>query len=155
MKEKEIADNLVKGTLDVFSTMIMMEVRPGDYCTGKTQNIDSKLTSMIGLGGDIKGMLAIHCTDSLAKGVTSSFLGMNVAELDEDVKDAIGEVANMVAGDIKISFSEHDQSIELAIPTTVIGTSFKMSGLFGATRIIIPFTTSFGEFWVELKYVEN
>ena len=37
---------------------------------------------------------------------SGTFLGMEVAELDDDVKDAIGEIANMIAGNLKIFFQE-------------------------------------------------
>ncbi len=149
--EKEI----VKATSEVFATMVMMEVTHHEPLKEKAGQIESNITSMLGLGGEIRGMVSVHCPEVVAKGITSSFLGMEVAELDEDVKDAIGEIANMVAGNLKIFFSSRSVEVELAIPTTVIGKSFKTHGLLGATRIIIPFECSMGKFWIELKYVVN
>ncbi len=81
-------------------------------------------------------------------------MGMEVKELDDDVKDAIGEIANMVAGSLKIFFQEHDLSIELAIPTTIVGKSFHTAGMSGATRVAVPFTMNGATFLVELKYVD-
>ena len=51
-------------------------------------------------------MVAVHCPGVTARNITSSFLGVDVEELDEDVKDAIGEITNMVAGNLKVSFAE-------------------------------------------------
>ena len=131
-----------------------MELDVGAPIEGPGGEVDSNLTSMLGLGKDIKGMLAVHCPASVAKDITGTFLGMEVTELDDDVKDAIGEIANMVAGNLKIFFQEHDMTIELAIPTTVVGKSFRTAGMSGAIRIAVPFTMNGATFLIELKYVD-
>jgi chemotaxis protein CheX len=143
---------LVQATSEVFATMIFMEVVPGEPVTGK-ETIDSNITSMIGLAGDLRGMLAVHCPERVAKAITGSMLGMDVEELDDDVKDAIGEIANMVAGGLKESLVTDGKSTELAIPTTAVGKAIRLSGLANAERLLVPFTTEAGVFGIELKYV--
>ncbi len=108
---------------------------------------------MIGLGKDIRGMLSVHCSAEVAKDITGLFLGMKVTELNEDVKDAIGEIANMVAGCLKIYFAGEGKDIELAIPTSIIGDSFHTSGMSGAHRIVAQFSLNRKLFMVELKYI--
>lgn len=148
----EFSKYISDATLEVFATMVFMDIEPGEP-SGDTLGVDSNLTSIIGLAGGLKGLLAIHCPGDVARGVTGAMLGMDVEELDEDVKDAIGEVANMIAGGIKVSLAEHDRDVELAIPTTVIGTSIRTSGLAGASKVIVPFSTPAGRFEIEFKYV--
>lgn len=148
-----IGDEIISGTQDVFSTMLMLDVTAEDVSEKSENVISSNLTSMIGLGGGIRGMLAIHCPAEVAKFITGSFLGMDVEELDEDVKDAIGEIANMVAGNLKISYAAAGVNVELAIPTSVIGNGFRICGASGSTRHNISFQLERGTFWVELLYV--
>ena len=150
-----ISEEIMKGTKDVFSTMLMVELECDFDGDSSKCDIQSNLTSMIGLGGGIRGMLAVHCPAVVAKAITSSFLGMDVEELDEDVKDAIGEIANMVAGNLKISYATADIQIELAIPTSIVGESFTISGIADAERVVLPLTMPEGTFWIELLYVVN
>lgn len=150
----DVGQAIIDGTQDVFSTMLMVELESGNPVEGQGGEIQSNVTSMLGLGKDIRGMLSVHCPADVAKNITGALLGMEVEELDEDVKDAIGEIANMVAGNLKISFQENDRDIELAIPTTVIGDSFRTSGMFGATRVAVPFTMNDATFLIELKYMD-
>jgi chemotaxis protein CheX len=150
-----IGDEIVTGTQDVFSTMLMVDLASQGIVENSTCDIESNLTSMIGLGGGIRGLLAVHCPASVAKAITSEFLGMDVEELDDDVKDAIGEIANMVAGNLKVSYAKIDINIELAIPTSVIGESFHVAGINAARRITVPFKMADDIFWVELMYVVN
>ncbi len=149
-----VGQAIIDGTKEVFSTMLMVELETGKIIDGSGGDVDSNLTSMLGLGKDIKGMLAVHCPAAVAKDITGTFLGVEVTELGDDVKDAIGEIANMVAGSLKIFFQEHDITIELAIPTTVVGRSFKTAGMSGAKRTAVPFIMNGTTFLIELKYID-
>lgn len=154
MKESfEFSREIISSTKEVFSTMVMLDI---DDLTTTEIDVDgntTRLTSMLGLGGGLRGILAFHCPKAVATGITSAFLGMDVLEIDEDVKDAVGEITNMVAGGLKVYLASKNINIELAIPTSVIGKSFKTSGLSGASQVIVPFSCDSGKFWVELKFV--
>ena len=149
--EKYITD----AALEVFATMIFIDISPGAVLSDKDDAVDSNLTSMIGLAGELRGVLAVHCSEKAAKGITGAMLGMEIEEMDEDVKDAIGEITNMVAGGLKTAWASDGIDVELAIPTTVIGKSIRTSGLAGGTRFIIPFNTPAGDFGIELKYIHS
>lgn len=145
--------SLIDATLEVFASMIFIDIAPEAHSDSEAVAIESNLSSLIGLAGDLKGILAIQCPADVAMGITGAMLGMEVMELGEDAKDAIGEIANMVAGGLKEALAASGKKIELAIPTTVIGTSFRTSGLTGATRVMIPFSSPLGRFGVELRFV--
>jgi chemotaxis protein CheX len=150
-----IGNEIITGTQDVFSTMLMVDLTSQAVVENSKCDIQSNLTSMIGLGGGIRGFLAVHCPASVAKAITSEFLGMDVDELDDDVKDAIGELANMVAGNLKVSYAKIDINIELALPASIVGESFHVGGINDARRIIVPFKMADDLLWVELMYVVN
>jgi len=59
----------------------------------------------------------------------------------------------MKAGNMKVAFGEHGKEIELAIPTTVVGDSFRTSGMSGAHRVAVHFTMNGEVFMIELKYI--
>jgi chemotaxis protein CheX len=139
----------------VFSTMLMVDLESEEIISNKRGEIESNLTSMIGLGGGLRGVLAIHCPASVAKAITAGFLGMDIVELDDDVKDAIGEIANMVAGNLKVSYAAIHLNIELAIPTTIVGDSFNVCSAAKAQRVIVPLKMNGERLWIELMYVLN
>lgn len=146
---------IIRCSKDVFSTMLMVELEVEDGAEQKKAEIQSNISSLIGLGGDVQGLLAVHCPLTVATAITSTFLGMDIEEIDDDVKDAIGEVANMVAGNLKRSFAAVDVKIDLAIPTSVVGDSFHVCGAAGSIRCIVPFGMGEQIFWVELMYIMN
>ncbi len=140
---------------DVFSTMLMIDLEDVQTAGGTEAAIQSNVTSMIGLGGGLRGMLAVHCPADVAKEITGALIGMEVEELGDDVKDAIGEIANMVVGNLKTSFAGVGVDVDLAIPTSVIGESFRICGLSGASRVVAEFAMPAGSLWIELLYILN
>ena len=151
--ELDLKNEISLGVKDVFSTMLMIDLE--DVRVGDEKALHSNVTSMIGLGGGLRGLLAVHCPAEVAMEITGALLGMEMDELGDDVKDAIGEIANMIAGNLKISFVDAGVDVELASPTSVIGKAFRVCGLSGANRVVVEFTMPTGPFWIELLYVLN
>lgn len=151
----KLREEIIAATQEIFSTMIMMEVGGLSNSQDSVFVNTSNISTMLGLGGEIRGLLAIHFPEDVAIGITSNFLGMAVDGLNDDVRDAIGEIVNMVAGNLKVFLTQNRVQTELAIPTTVIGDSYRTSGLAGAHKVEIPFICKPGSFVVELKYVLN
>ena len=148
---EELQQIIVKATKDVFDTMIPMELSPGAPAAEKVQAFRCHVSGILGFSGDIRGMLTIHCPNEVAIAITSSFLGMETGEINADVIDAIGELANMVTGGIKEAFTGQEKEIKLSIPTVVAGKSYNINNLADADWVIIPFTMDQGTFLVELK----
>lgn len=149
----ELEKYVIDATLEVFASMIFIDIVPEPPFGAPTAFIDPNLSSFIGLAGDLKGVLAVHCPSALALAITSAMLGMEVTELEEDAKDAIGEIVNMVAGGLKVALASVGRKIELALPSTVIGNSIRTSGLSGASRVMVPFVSPIGRFGVELRFI--
>ena len=101
----EIQDKMIDATKEIFSTMIMMEITLEEIQESHGPLTDA-ITAMIGLAGTHRGVLAVHFPYAVAMAITSSFLMMDVTEMNEDVHDAMGEIANMLGGNVKTILSE-------------------------------------------------
>ena len=147
----DLQKQIIDSTQSVFDTMLMLPMTPGISLSEKVYNFKDSISGMLGFAGDIQGMLTIHCPQEVAFAITGALLGMEVDEVDEDVKDTIGEMANMVLGGIKEGFLEHGIQINLAVPTILAGRSYRVSGMDDATWTTVPFHLDEGQFLVELK----
>jgi chemotaxis protein CheX len=149
----DFAQAIVEATTDVFNTMVMLEADPGPPATEKTTAFSDSISGILGFSGDIKGMLRINCPNQVAMAITGSLLGMEVEEIDNDVRDAIGEIANMIAGGLKIYFSRHGHNIELSIPTAIGGRAYTVHSLANAEWVAVPFALAAGVMLVEIQFV--
>jgi chemotaxis protein CheX len=131
--------------------MVMMDIMPGAPIQGEINPLQNTITGMIGLAGTHKGMLAIHLPELLAKKVTGNFLGMEVEEIDDDVQDAIGELANMLGGSIKGILSENGKDIKLSMPSTIFGKEYRFQSHYEGDSVVLPFAVEELEFLIELR----
>lgn len=56
---------------------------------------------MVGLAGALCGILTVSCNKKTAFDVAKCMLGPEIAESEEQVSDALGEVCNMIAGNFE------------------------------------------------------
>jgi chemotaxis protein CheX len=147
----DLQKSITDATTEIFETMIMLDISAGDPLKEKINNFKCSVSGVIGLAGSCKGILAIHLPDKVAMAITGSFLGMDVTEVDDDVTDAIGELANMVAGNIKMILDEAGNNVTVSIPSCVHGDEYTMDTVSDSERVVIPFDIESGQFLVELQ----
>lgn len=145
----EIQDKMIEATKEIFTTMIMMEITLEETQESHGPLTDN-ITAMIGLAGTHKGVLAVHFPYAVALAITSSFLMMDVTEINDDVHDAMGEIANMLGGNVKTILSEKGRDIDLSMPSTISGSEYSFQSDKDVDRVIIKFGTEKGAFLVEL-----
>ncbi len=148
------ADEIAKATCEIFSSMVMLEVTPKEATKRTDPAFENSITGMVGLAGTVKGNLSIHLPAQVATAVTTAFLGMDVAEIDEDVCDAIGELANMLAGAVKTVLDPGGSDIKLSMPSTVYGDSYKLDCHNNGVSVLVPFELDGSGFSVELQLTD-
>ncbi len=148
----ELLEKIIESTREIFLSMIMMEVVASSELITESSIHEDSITGLIGLAGTHKGVLAIHMPNKVAIAVTSSFLGMEVEEINEDVEDAIGELANILGGNVKAFLSENGRDISLSLPSTITGEkyNFQMASE-DDERTIVCFESESGRFHIELQ----
>jgi len=148
----EFAQIIKSATEEIFASMIFLDLSCAAPLTSEKEDLGCYVTAMIGLSGDLNAILAIHCPAKVGTAIGGAMLGMEIEEVDDDTKDALGEIANMLAGGLKEAFAIKKLDLLLAIPTTISGNAYKISTPSGSNRILLPFEIEAGRFYVDLKY---
>ncbi len=142
-------------TEEIFNYVIFIDIASQPPLQSGKQAIDCHVSAMIGLTGGLSAILGIHCPSAVGQAVAGAMLCMEVEEVDADVQYALGEIVNMLAGGINDRLSSENIYCESAIPTAMSGQSCILSATKGRQQVVVPFTTSHGQFFVELKYQLN
>jgi chemotaxis protein CheX len=150
----EHVNPFVTSTMETFTKMIGMEAKPGKLQLKNGSGSDYDITGIIGLSGGAKGMVAMSFPKASAIAITNKFVGMDAKDLNKDVVDAIGELANIVAGYAKRGLTEFNISISL--PSVILGTGHQVMEPKDVFSFIVPFETPVGGFHlaVSLKSVD-
>ncbi len=134
---------------EIFSTMLFLEVKAlSSEPVSSSEN--RMLSGMIGFAGDLRGTVVIHLPAKVAIAITNAFLELDLDEVNDEVKDAIGELANMVAGGIKYLLPEAVQDVQLSIPSVISGRGYTCEATGKTTRFALEFETVGGRFITEL-----
>lgn len=152
MTEDQLVKSLIKDVQDVFINMVGVEdLMHLPIQIDVTTHFKDCLTSMVGLAGTYNGLVSVHIPWPLAISFTSLMLGMEVTEIDDDVNDAMGEIANMVAGSFKQHLSKGGSDIQLSTPSVVNGADYVVSSGNNLENITLKFATDEEWFMVALS----
>lgn len=121
---EEFIKQLVADTMGVFNTMLGLDLMHLPLEVDPMEHFKDSVSSMVGLAGTYNGLVSIHQPASLAMKLTGVMLDQEVTEIDQDVFDALGEIANMVAGNIKQHLSKGGLDIRLSTPSVASGSSY-------------------------------
>lgn len=151
LSEDDMAKYVIDATKEIFSTMVMLDVEDCFPLTESVTKFHCSITGMVGLVGTYTGIMSIHCPQSLAMKITSNMLGMDVEEVGEDVNDALGEIANMLGGHVKMVLSKGGLDMNISIPTVIAGEEYTINSMSESDCVVVPFLTEEDRFLVSLK----
>ncbi|MFV0439011.1 MAG: chemotaxis protein CheX [Desulfopila sp.] len=151
----EVEARIIDSVQEIFSTMVKLTVVVSPSTGDEEYSLDDSISGIIGFTGLYKGVLAIHLPSPVAMTITGNLLGVDVAEINEEVEDAVGELANILGGSVKELFAANGRDIELSLPSTISGAHYDVLPAKEARRHRIHFTTAAGPFSVELQHEES
>ena len=150
--EERLARVLTKDVQEIFSSMVGVEdIMYLPPQLDLTSHFKDCLTAMVGLAGSYSGLVSIHVPWPLAISFTSQMLGMEATEIDDDVNDAMGEIANMIAGSFKQHLSKGGSDIQLSTPSVVNGSDYTVTSGSNIENITLKLATDEEWFIVSLS----
>ncbi len=146
----DIGSAIRGATQEVFSVMLGIEVAPGDPQTGRAGQDHSGVVAVLGLTGAWGGTGQLSCESGLAMRIASKLLMSDYASVDEDVLDAIAEVANMIVGNVKTSLEQTLGPMGLSIPAVFFGGDFETRVVGKTNMVLVPFSCAEGSMTVQV-----
>lgn len=139
----------ITSTIDTFRTMLNIDVRNISAQRKDEKNFPYDVSGIIGLSGEAQGSICMSFPKIMALKVVSKLLGTEIKIVGSEVADGIGEIANIVAGNAKQHLTKYHISISL--PKVVIGKGHFLALQQNIPTIIVPFTSSMGNFGMEVS----
>lgn len=129
----------------VFITMMDLEVYPDETPWTPSNN---HLTSCVRVSGEWNGALLLECNHWQARQFAGRFLSMNPPDsVTEEVEDVLGELANMIGGNIKCVMAN---GLELSMPMVIDGSDPWLRFPTSEIQERLAFLCAEGPFWVTL-----
>jgi chemotaxis protein CheX len=119
--------NLCMSVDEVFRLMLAVECERVDDTTAvQSVSCQESVTAVVGFGGALSGACVFRCDASSATRVAARMTGIEFREIDHTVKDAIGELCNMLAGAWKGRVPGLAANCGLSVPAVITGRDYRL-----------------------------
>ena len=140
-----VCDFTQKAVVAVYNTMLSLKVQPVEHSEGAAAPMGA-IKGMVGtvsFAGKITGAIYMNYSESLTLALTERLIGIRPKSWNEpEVGDLIGEIANMVSGDMKRRTAELGYNGLLAPPLIMQGDNIvvepKDAPIIAYNRFSIP-----------------
>lgn len=137
---------------NVFETMINVPFNLGKPYLKNDKIPMYDISGIIGLTGIVNGCVVLSLSKPIALQIASALIGEEIIEVDDDCTDAVGEVANMIAGGAKKEFPGEKNSI--SVPSIIVG-RHQVTYPRGVPIISIPCETNAGRMTIDIGLRES
>lgn len=112
---------------ETFDTMLSMDLAKVGKVTDPGLN-DQRMVGAVHYAGEVVGTMSLHVSQDFARLITTTMLGIeeNEIESEEEIKDVLGELANIVSGNLKSDFLDADLACVISTPHITRGSDFKI-----------------------------
>lgn len=158
---REEMNNLVEAGVrssveNVCATMLGCPVEVGEpKLIGHPLQESDGVVALIGMAGPWIGTGALTCKPDLARRLAGAFLMSEYDEVNDEVLDAIAELANMVIGNLKTIIEEIVGPMGLSTPTTIYGASFTTKIGGSQEWTLIPVKVLDGDLLIQICLLPN
>ena len=139
---------MVNAAQEVFQMMAGLEV---EHCAAPPGRPSGSVSALIGIAGAMSAVLRVRCSPETAAHIAVNVLGGHEAPEKSATEDAIGEIANMVAGNFKSKISTLGDGCVLSGPTILSGEDYDVRQIGKTERIEVCLDSENRSIWLILE----
>lgn len=148
----QMADRLVECVkLSVIDTFAGICGSSPEYGEGLTeQKPCSGIVGIISFVGDIVWTAMLGFPKETAESIATTFVGFEIEFESDDMRDLVGELSNILAGDLVARFDTEGIAIGMSLPSMARGSDIEvlLPGRFENRKLF--FNSKEGDFWLNI-----
>ncbi len=115
-----------------------------------------EVSAVVGLTGKgFTGSFIVSFEKDCILGIVEALFGQRPEEINDEVRDAAGEMANMMCGAFRRRFEEKGISLQGSTPVIVTGEKHVLDILCKSNRLVIPFVLNGSKLFIEFCLDKN
>ena len=142
----------IDGTLKTLKIQCNLEATHAKpFIKGTQPQPDFEIAGVIGItSSSFNGTITLCFPKNVYLKIMNNMLGEVFTEISKDLQDGAAELLNIIFGSAKVILNEQGHTIQKAIPTVICGKGLSTSHMGRGSVMVLPFTTSEGEFHIEI-----
>ncbi|MFN8063515.1 MAG: chemotaxis protein CheX [Vicinamibacterales bacterium] len=151
-----LTENLVSAAGEVFEMMIGQSIEPHpEQPHQPPSGWGTHVAASVSFAGHRSGLVCIHTSLDTANTIAGAMLGIEPEHVNGEMPDAMGEVANLVAGSFRTRLAQHEPASAIAIPTVTVGSDFATKYAADTARVFYPFRMGEQSIYFELLLMQR
>jgi chemotaxis protein CheX len=148
-----LVNPFIEGTLHILDTTAFVKVKPEAPFLKKDQKSYGDISGFIEISGDLTGTAAISFSKKSILGIVSAMFGEEMTEINDEINDAVGEISNMVAGQVTTKIAETGKKVTVKFKEIKAGKDALIEHVKGVPYVLVlPFRTTKGKVVIEVCY---
>jgi chemotaxis protein CheX len=139
----------LQAATEVLESELGTAPRRGSIGLEKSVNTSNDITAVVGVTGEITGMVLYVMTEATGRGVVAKMLQQDFPEFDDLAQSGIAEMGNCITGRAAVLLAEAGFTSDLTPPMLIIGRGTMINTL-DMQRLVIPLETEFGPIEVQV-----
>ncbi len=148
----EFINPFLEATISVLKTMASLEPVPGKPFIKKNQSANGDVSGIVGITGEAEGSLCLTFSKESILFISTQIFGEEQKELNDEVKDAVGELTNQISGDSRRRLQEAGYTFHGSVPSVICGMGHEVKHMTKGPILTIPFSTQAGKFSLEVCF---
>ncbi len=150
---REFLNTLLEAVVKIFQITVNSTPKAGSPILSNSKSVPSvEIGATVGIvGTGFNGTFILAFSKKTYLAIMSRMHGVEYKDYHPDTRDGASEMVNMILGQAKIVLNEKGFGIKQAIPAVIQGTELQIfSSSSSSPALIVPFSTEFGDVYVEL-----
>ncbi len=149
-----LVNPFIEGTLHILDTTAFVKVKPEPPFLKKDRKSLGDISGYLEISGDLIGSAVVSFSEESILGIVSAMFGEDMTEINDEIKDAVGEISNMVAGHVTTKIAELSKKVKVKFKEIKMGQGTLIPHIEGAKYILaLPFRTTKGKVVIEVGYL--
>lgn len=116
------SEPFIQATFTIFRMMLEVQLEDSEMQVKDEVASSYEVSAFIGITGSCTGGVVLSFPEKVACAVASKLLGEDLQEVNTEVTDAIGELANIISGNACLGLGDYGfKNLTLSLPHAVVG----------------------------------
>ena len=150
--DAELINAFIEATLYTLETTASVQFSALEPFLKNERAARGDISGVIELSGDFTGTVSVSFARQTILDIVSRMFGEKMTELNDDIKDAVGEILNMIAGRLNTQLADSGRSLKAKFSEVLTGDRHVVPHLANRPVIAIPLNTDSGIITLEVCF---
>jgi chemotaxis protein CheX len=152
--DKLILGALLESLSNIFSNMVNLKISAGVPVAKRGSSAKGGVAGLIGMQAEgVSVSVALTLTLPAIRVISIKLFGEEVATINKEATELLGELTNMLAAGAKRILSEQGHEFDMQTPQLLAGQGHDIGHLSSGQTVLIPIEMDENEFYLELDFV--